>query len=594
MAIPLWVALFVLVLAAFAQPPRDSASGDAMAERHRAAQKALTSSDTTRAKSEYRQFISVALQHLASRRAAAGELSRSIALLEEALSLTPDDVDLILDYVAACRNSSQLPKAKTAAEKALAARPKSAKLHLELGRTLSALGEDPAATEHLDQAAALDPNFENGYALAKEYLKRKDPEHGARIFAEMQAGLGDSPALHLEFGRAYSEAGYPERGIAEFKLALAGNEKIRGGHYSLGAAYLLGLGNVMQSQAEAEFGQELKHYPDDPLSLYQLGNLELNRHELTAAEEHLNKAQTLDPRSPDTNLLLAEIYSQTGRSAEAEAALRRSIAYTRDVARNNYQVQRAHYLLGRLLAQSGRHDEAKLEMKTADQLLKESTTATQGLSAAPANAHSPQTETPPLDPEAQSEADAFESKIKDAVADSYNNLGVIAAGAADFPSAFSAFAQAANWNPSVRGLDANWGRAAFSAGDYQQAVGPLRRQLERDPFDTWTRAALGSSYFSRQKYAEALETLRPMKELLGDRPQLNFIVGVSEIKSGESAAGVQRLEELEKANPEIAAIPEALAEAYASLGQNEKAARERELAKAIASRQSDSGTRKHN
>jgi len=554
-----------------------------MADHYEAAQKALTVKDTFQAETEYKKFISLALRRLASPRAASGDFPRAISLLGEAIAITPNDLDLTLDYVGACRNAGEFLKAKNAAEKALASHPKTAKIHLELGRTLSQMGDDMAATTHLEAAVVLDPNFENGYALANEYLKRKQPEQAARIFAEMLAGLGDSPNLHLEFGRAWSEAGYPEQGISEFKKALAKDDKVRGGHYSLGAAYLLGLGNVLQSQAEAEFQRELKYYPDDPLSLYQLGSIEFNRRDLAAAERHLRKAQALDDKNPDTYLLLGQIYYDAGRAAESEAALRKSIAETGDVARNHYQVQRAHYLLGRLLLQVGRRDDAKLEMKTADQLQKESTAATQGLASA-SERSSESYKPPPLNPEANSEADALEARIKDAVADSYNNLGVIAASADDFPGALRAFGQAAVWNPSIRGLDANWGRAAFSAGDYQQAIEPLRRQLENDALDTWSRAALGSSYFSLHKYREAVETLRPMQEALADRPQLSYIFAVSQIKSGESAGGVERLEALERANPDVAAIPEALAEAYASLGENEKAEREKELAKAIGNR----------
>lgn len=578
-------------LSAGAQTPRDDAAAkDTMGEQLAAAQKALAAKDVAAAETEYKRFISDALRRLASHRAAAGELPKSVALLEEALELEPDDINLRLDYAGACRASGDLPKAKAAAVNVLSFEPKNTRGLREMGRILSQMGESKAAISQLERAVAVEPNFENGYALAKEYLNRKEPEEAAKIFVEMQAGLGDSPQLHMEFGTAYGEAAYPERAIPEFQKSLAKNDKVRGGHYSLGAAYLLGLGNVMQGQAEAEFRKELKNYPDDPLSLYQLGSIEFNRHEMDTAEQNLTKAKKLEAGNPDTYLLLGQIYNETGRAAEAEAALRKSIALTRDVARNSYQVQRAHYLLGRLLMQSGRQDEAKLEMKTADQLLKESTAVTQGLAAATGGTppEGTLTRATPLNPEDLKEADAFERKITDAVADSYNNLAAIAASADNFPAALRAFRHAAKWNPLLEGLDSNWGRAAFSAGDYQQAVGPLSRHLENDPHDAWTRAALGSSYFSLQKYGEAVETLRPMEDdLTGDRPQLGYMYALSQVKSGESDAGVKRLEILQKANPNVALIPEALAEAYANMGENEKAASERELAKAIGKKQND-------
>jgi predicted Zn-dependent protease len=454
------------------------------------------------------------------------------------------------------------------------------------------MGEEEAATMHLESAVAIEPNFENGYALGKEYLKRKNLERAARIFAEMQAGLGDSPELHLEFGTAYAQAGFPERGIPEFEKALAKNDEIRGGHYSLGAAYLLGLGNIAQEKAETEFRKELQNYPDDPLSLYQLASIEFNQRQFAAAEKDLNRAAKRDDRNPDTQLLLGQIYNETGRTAEAEVALRKCVELTADPARNHYQVQQAHYLLARILRQSQRSDEANREMKIANELMKRNTSATQGLTAQPSLAVSPELVQPATAvlSEKQKEAEAFEQEIKNPIADSYNNLGAMAASAGDFPSALRFFQQAAKWNPTLEGLDYNWGRAAFSRPDYQQAVGPLARYLDKHPDETWTRAALGSSYFSLQNFREAVKVLRPMEQFLEGRPQLSYIYAVSQVKCGESAAGITRLENLQKSNPNVTLIPTALAEAYASVGLKDKAEREREIAKAIQNEQTGTNT----
>jgi predicted Zn-dependent protease len=78
------------------------------------------------------------------------------------------------------------------------------------------------------------------------------------------------------------------------------------------------------------------------------------------------------------------------------------------------------------------------------------------------------------------------------------------------------------------------------------------------------------------------------EDLGGDRPQLSYLYAVSQVKSGEPDAGVKRLEALEKSNPNVALIPEALAEAYAAMGEMEKAAHEKELAKSIGKKQNGS------
>jgi tetratricopeptide (TPR) repeat protein len=555
---------------------------ESMAEHYKAAQQAQSNGDLARAAQEYRRFLSEALDRLASRRAASGDLHQSIDLLSEALLITPDDTVVRLEYASACRTSGDLAGAKAAAERVLNFDPKNAKAQLELGRILAQMGDDRMATAHYEAAVALEPTFENGYVLAKEYLKRKDPERASKIFDEMLTSFDDSSELRLELGQAFAEAGFAERAIPEFEKALAQNERIRGGHYSLGAAYLLGLGEAMQDKAEREFREELQNYPDDPMSLYQLGSIEFSKHKFNLAERELTKATTLDESNPDSYLLLGQIYNETGRAAEAEAALRKCIELSTDIARNHYQVERAHYLLARILTQSGRIDEAKQQMNIASDLMKRNTMAMQGMTVPPDSQAVPQSITRRrVDAEKMREADAFERKVKGAVADSYNNLGVMAASVGDFPFALQAFERAAKWNPSLEVLDYNWGRAAFSAEEYQQAVAPLARFLESHPEDTWVRAALGSSYFSLHNYKGAAEALRPLEPSFAERPQLAYIYAVSLVKSGNPAAGIERLEALQRTNPDVAVIPEALSEAYASVGKSEKAAQERELAKAI-------------
>jgi Flp pilus assembly protein TadD len=53
-----------------------------------------------------------------------------------------------------------------------------------------------------------------------------------------------------------------------------------------------------------------------------------------------------------------------------------------------------------------------------------------------------------------------------------------------FPIAAQHFQRAAQWNPSLPGVERNWARAAFAAHDCAQAIPPLQRSLEHNPSDT--------------------------------------------------------------------------------------------------------------
>lgn len=566
-------------------------------QHYQSAQKAQAAGKLDEAGAEYKLFLGDALHRLATRRASLGDFAKAISDFDAALDLAPNDRDLQLDYIRVCREANQLDKARTATEKLVATLPGNAKAHLEFGLTLAQLNEDGAAKQELEKAVALDPNFTNGYALAQQYLKLKDRDAASTIFAEMLKGLGDTAELHMNFGRAYAQAGYPEQGIQEFKLALAKDPANVGAHYLLGATYLIGLGDAALGDAEEEFRLELKAHPDDFYSLYQLGNISLSQHKLDEAERYLSRAATLQRRNPDPFLSLGQVYVEMGRAIDAETTLRKSIELTRDESRNRYQVQRSHYLLGRLLLQAGDEKEAKEELKISDRLLRLTVAKNQGASVTEISSNAagpvplPDRETPPdADPEALKRVEEFEARVAPAIADSYNNLGVMAASHNDLATALHNFQRAAAWDPSLEGLDFNWGKAAFSAGDYSQAISPLERYLSKDPSNLWARGALGSSYFSVKNYSSAVKALQPMEGQFTS-PQLDFIYSASLVKTGEFDRGVKRLQDLEAANPGIAAIPAALGEAFGGHGDTQKAEEEYRKAEKLGGKASESRTK---
>ena len=229
--------------------------------------------------------------------------------------------------------------------------------------------------------------------------------------------------------------------------------------------------------------------------------------------------------------------------------------------------------------QTGRPSEAKEELKLSDQLLKASVVSNQGGTREGITDDEQRRElfkkTPPeQDPAAVKQAEAYEEQVRPAIADAYNNLGVIAAGQAAFLEAASYFQRAAARNPSLEDLDLNWGRAAFSARLFGPAVAPLTRYLESHPDDTHVRSALGASLFNVEKYKESVNVLRPLQNQIDSDARLNYIYAVSLVKSGETDAGLSRLHKLEKQIPNLADVHASLGEAYAARGDHVQAAEE--------------------
>lgn len=532
----LWAALVLLVLNAsfvpssFAQPADAGKHPvDNLQEIYNTAQHLQSAGDLGRAADAYRSFLLNTLWHLAEDHLHAGDYAGGAKLFEEAIAIEPQDAapSLYLAYAQAALSARDIPKAKSLAETLVASSPKDPDARLVLGEALLQADENRDARKQLEAAVALDPNYKNGLALATADLALADTKSASTVFGEMSASFGNNAKLHLDIGKAYGESGFPGLAITEFKKAIALDPHLPEAHYCLGASYMLSRGQEDFPEAAKEFRLELARNPDDHFTLAQLGYIAFTERRFAEAETDLKRAATLDPRNPDNALLLGQVYMQLNRPADAERELRQAIALTMDLSRNHYQVQRAHFLLGRLLVQAGHADAAKREMQISASLLKQNMLRDQAKlkgtlmgDAAGIAPFQPLPDAIPINDNAKKELEQFTARAAPAIADSYNNLGAIAAGAGEFATATGYFENTAKWNPSLEGLDYNWGRAAFSGRLYAQAVPPLARYVAAHPHELGARRVLGVSYFMIHDYAAVVRTLGPIESSLAATPQL--------------------------------------------------------------------------
>ena len=280
----------------------------------------------------------------------------------------------------------------------------------------------------------------------------------------------------MAFGRAYGDSDFQPRAVTEFKRAIEENPRLPGAHYLL-AAVLLATGNDTSplESAEAELKKELAISTRDSMTYAALGKIAVTRNNYPEAETYLKKAILLGPQSPDAYLYLGQMYFNTNRFAEAETALRECIRLTTDVSRNRYEVQKAHYLLGRVLMKEGQQNAAHVEMDVSRELANKTLAQDKGklaglldtLGSQDVQASATEASTSPslvatTDPSALRKVEAIKEQVRLPVADSYNNLGAIAATNNDYSGAVTYFERAAVWNPLLEGLDYNWGRAAFA------------------------------------------------------------------------------------------------------------------------------------
>jgi len=595
--------VFLFCVSASAQAPakHPQSQEPSLQSLYEAAQRSQKSGDLTQAAESYRAFLAQALGELANSQAQIADYNRAAALFEEALALTPGATALERDYAATELEAGDLKRAETLARELLSKETDDpqgqAVAHQILGRTLHRMNRDQEARKELESAVSLDPSFANEYDLAVVCLDLDDENCAAQVFNRLEAVQGDSPALHMRFGLAYGNSDFTPHAVTEFKKVIEEDPHYPGAHYSVAAALLAaGEDEKTLQEAEAELKEELTISPNDFLTYAALGKIEASYRRYPEAESYLKKAIALNPKNPDAFLYLGQMYFDTNRLTEAELNLRRAIALTTDASRNHYQIQKAHFLLGRILMQKHQEAAAHAEMAIAhtfaDKALSKDKTQLAGLldnkaangEAAGSGADSASlTAAPPrtVSPTELAKQKAFEKELTPAIADSYNNLGAILASEKNYADAWKQFEQAKAWSPTLEGLDYNMGRAAFMAADFAKAIAPLSRYLRLHPADSGIRGALAMSEFMTQDYAGCIDALKGAGEDVASIPQMQYIYADSLTKTGQALLGKERLLKLEAAHPEIAEVHRALGEVWENEGDCEKAMKEFEAASRI-------------
>jgi len=556
--------------------------GDPMKQHYEAAGKAVQAGDRQLAGVEYKAFLAQALHRIANGKADTGKFDAADALFEEALGLSPSDLDLKFDYAKACFDADKLIKARSLAE-AVASSPGADRAsRLLLGRVLFHLGEFEPAKQQLENVFAEKPEFNVGYLLAKSYLLLHEEQRAQELLEGMAANFGDTAENHIFFGRAYSETDHAEEAIVEFHRAMSKDEHAPDAHYYLGLTYLGHNEAAGYAQAIPEFRAELQLNQTDFRSHYMLGYIALKQRNFPEAESELLNASGRAPRDLQTLLQLAEVYTDTNRFSEAEKTLRRAILLAADNSENQGQASRAHYLLGRTLEKTGRQKEAAAEMKVVAEIQKRlgpSSMQTADARTTKEAQDKPQQDGVSADKLAQ--LAQFVNGLRPAIADAYNNLGAISAGGRDFSTAATYFQKASQWDASLPGLDRNLGMALFYSGQYADAVPPLRRHLQTQQSDLPGRSMLAISLHKTGDFRRVIETLQPVSTQIATDRTLAFTyadsyyqLGRLQLEAGQTDAAIATLQAGEKWSPQNPAFHNQLAVAYRRAGREAEALQE--------------------
>ncbi len=603
----------IVLLAATLQAPFVDAadnSAESLRRQFAAAKSALAVGNLARAEEDFRLTIALGLRQLGNLAISEQQFDQATALLDKAVNLSPQDSGLQVEDAIAWFRKGDISKASDRIQSVLREHPDNARAHNVLGRLYLFNGDPDASVAELQKAVALQDDFETAYFLGIALLRAKKTSEAADLFGKLQTATGDSAALHVLFGRAYTITHFPEQAVAEFSKAVKLDPKYPRAHALLGYASLEFYGESSYPQARKLFEQELQIQPNDYLSLVLLGISTTSLRDYPAAEAALLRATRMRPDGASPYLYLGETFNATGRFKEAVVALQKYVALVRTPEESNRNLSRGYFLLGQDLLRIGGHAEEARQALAHSQQLREAqfkydqehmfltpaqqkerreleasadarslssdrmagileagsreedhTAREMAQGGLPANSSPSAPVSQPASESAPAKQyRAFASEI---LASSYNDLGVMRAKASNFAEAAEFFKQAHEWNPALPGLDRNWGFAAYRAEMYPDAIPPLERHLAAHLDDAFVRQILALSYFDQENYSKVAEVLRPLRNNPPDDPALLFAWGTALVRTRQSADAArifQRMLQQNDANPGVHYL---LGQAYA-------------------------------
>lgn len=441
-------------------------------------------------------------------------------------------------------------------------------------------GQPAQAVQALEEARALAPaDLELAFVLATGYLRLKKTEAAERLFAEIKKER-PVPQTGVLVGRTYRDFGEFAHARRELKAALEQDPRVRRAHYHLGMLAVLDEGVVRLEDAIAEFREELKLEPRDPVTNLRLGMalVEAQRH--GEALPCLEAASAATPPAADAYLYLGRAHLALGQPAKAAAELRRGL----ELAKSELRIGSGHYQLGLALRQLGAHEEAAQHFTEAERYSAERTlNARERLArylaggddesdADRKTAISETLDASPLSALSPASRKELEAHVATSLARTYLNLGVMQARAERFARAGDLLAEAARLVPDFPQVQYSLGVARFNARQFDKAIEPLCRAMASSPRDAGLRQMLAMSYFNTEGYGQAAELLESDPERTSNPPLL-FAYGLALVRSGRAGEAHGVFSRLLATHGDSAELQVVLGQAYAQQGNYEAAIR---------------------
>ena len=245
--------------------------------------------------------------------------------------------------------------------------PTAAQARRLLARALTAAGRPEEAVQELEEAhAAVPDDLEIAFALGSGYLRLKKVEQAQPLFAQIIKER-PIPQTHVLIGRTYRDFKEYGRARTELQAALRIDPAARRAHYYLGTLGLMSEGPGRLEEAIAEFRQELKVSPADPLVSLRLGIALMESRRPAEALPALDVA--VRAPSPDLEAFhyLGPGPGGHGNGVGRRGLPRRALELVKGPPFDEVQRGSIHYNLALALRKLGENEQAAAEFAEAEQ-----------------------------------------------------------------------------------------------------------------------------------------------------------------------------------------------------------------------------------
>ncbi len=514
-------------------------SKDELLKHLTAAESHQIAGDLSNAAIENRAVLAIALERLGNISIEEGNYTDAVRAITESLKFADTAPNRTLLAIAYLRQNL-FEKALLEAQTAVAYDPKHIGGHYILGNINYTKEDYEAALPSLEKVFEAAPDFEIARALGLTYLNLKKNELARSHFDKMVVSAGEPNAdLHILFAKFYEATNYPDDAERELRRALSIEPNKPKINFYLGFLLLQNGGSGRLVEAGDSFEKELKLNPTDFYSLFFSGVVASSLNDHQSAISFLQKATKINPNSGEAFLFLGQSQIEIGELELAEKNLRRAVELEANGGKNT-QARRTHFMLGRLLLKSGRKEEGKKELEIAGKLQQKSLDSSRDEINRILGQVAESSEDKPfesnqigsiikidLSPERVKQLEKVKEFLVNAIAQSYNNLGVIAIQNSRLDEAVENFSKAFGWKPDFPSLGRNFGIVSFRANQFEKAIDPLSSHLKANPQDVLIRKMLGSSYYFAKDFKRSVETLKPIAGELNDNSELAYFYGIS-------------------------------------------------------------------